>query len=95
MRGADTTLSYHSSRTLLCMKQFRIGRVQEPWTNLDPPIRSPDFYTKETLRKQEAKKRDKESLERKRRSRSSVDLSSVRLLHFSTPVSRACAVSIC
>ena len=26
------------------MKQYRIGRVHQPWTNLDPPIRSPDYY---------------------------------------------------
>lgn len=25
------------------MKRYRIGRVQEPWTNLEPPIRSPSY----------------------------------------------------
>lgn len=75
------------------MKQYRIGRIQEPWTNLKPPIRSPDFYTREALRKQEAKKADKESLERKRRSRTSVDLSSVGLLHTSTTDYRVRVVS--
>ncbi|KAF1951208.1 delta 8-(E)-sphingolipid desaturase [Byssothecium circinans] len=47
MVGRDATDEiniYHSSRTLLLMKQYRIGRIQEPWTNLEPPIRSPDFY---------------------------------------------------
>lgn len=26
------------------MTKHRIGRVQLPWANLEPPIRSPDFY---------------------------------------------------
>jgi delta8-fatty-acid desaturase len=83
------------------MKQFRIGRVQEPWTNLDPPIRSPEVYypkkaqQKAQLKAGAAKKADKESVERSRRSRTSVDLSSVRLLPTNTVVSRVCAVSIC
>ncbi|KAF9729653.1 Delta 8-(E)-sphingolipid desaturase 2 [Paraphaeosphaeria minitans] len=97
MVGRDATDEmniYHAARTLLCMKQFRVGRIQEPWTNLDPPIRSPDFYTKEASRKQDAKKGDKENLDRKRRSRASVDLSSVRLLHHGAMASRACAAAI-
>jgi len=80
------------------MKQFRIGRVHEPWANLEPPIRSPaDFYAKLALRKEEAKakKGDKEGLERPRRSRTSVDLSSVGLFHHNAMLSPACAVSVC
>lgn len=26
------------------MKQYRIGRVRQAWTNLNPPIRSSDYY---------------------------------------------------
>ncbi|PVH94451.1 delta 8-(E)-sphingolipid desaturase [Periconia macrospinosa] len=47
MVGRDATDEiniYHSNRSLLMMKQYRIGRVHLPWTNLDPPIRSPDYY---------------------------------------------------
>jgi delta8-fatty-acid desaturase len=79
------------------MKQFRIGRVQEPWTNLDPPIRSPEvYYAKKAQQKALLKAGgDKESLERSKRSRASVDLSSVGLLHNNTMLSRVCAVSIC
>ncbi|ORX92555.1 delta 8-(E)-sphingolipid desaturase [Clohesyomyces aquaticus] len=47
MVGRDATDEinvYHSARTLLLMKQHRIGRIQEPWTNLEPPIRSPNYH---------------------------------------------------
>lgn len=30
---------YHFDKTLRLMKAYRIGRVQLPWTNLEPPIR--------------------------------------------------------
>jgi hypothetical protein len=26
------------------MKKHRIGRLELPWTNLEPPIRNPDYY---------------------------------------------------
>ncbi|KAF1973065.1 fatty acid/sphingolipid desaturase [Bimuria novae-zelandiae CBS 107.79] len=42
--ASDEINIYHSTRTLLCMKQYRIGLTQEPWMNLESPIRSPDFY---------------------------------------------------
>ena len=64
--------SYHSSRSLLLMKQYRIGRVQEPWTNLEPPIRSPDFY--ENLAADKATKAEAKASRRSK----SVDISSVR-----------------
>lgn len=69
-------LSYHSARSILCMKQYRIGRVHEPWSNLSPPIRSPDFYEKLAQRKAD---RATSAGEKRARSRASVDLSSVRL----------------
>lgn len=31
---------YHFEKTLAIMKAYRIGRVQQPWTNLEPPIRA-------------------------------------------------------
>lgn len=34
-----TTCRYHFDKTLRLMKAYRIGRVQLPWTNLEPPIR--------------------------------------------------------
>lgn len=53
------------------MKKHRMGRVQEPWTNLNPPIRSPDYYTNLAAEKQGVPSAEA------RRSRRSVDLSSV------------------
>jgi delta8-fatty-acid desaturase len=71
--GLTLTLphSYHSSRTLLLMKKYRMGRVQEPWSNLSPPIRSPDYYEKLAARKKAQQAEGKSS----RRSKS-VDLTS-------------------
>lgn len=79
------------------MKQWRIGRIHQPWTNLDPPIRSPNFYTNLTLRKEEekGKRLNKENLDRPKRSRTSVDLSTVGLLHNDTISFGACAASVC
>lgn len=34
-----TLCRYHFDKTLRLMKAYRIGRVQLPWTNLEPPIR--------------------------------------------------------
>lgn len=36
---ALTACRYHFDKTLRLMKAYRIGRVQLPWTNLEPPIR--------------------------------------------------------
>lgn len=47
MVGRDATDEiniYHSNKALLMMTKHRIGRVQLPWANLEPPIRSPEFY---------------------------------------------------
>ena len=78
------------------MKKFRIGRVHEPWVNLDPPIRSPDFYEKLALRKKEhANRRADEAPWTRKRSRASVDLSSVGLFHITTMLSGACTVAAC
>jgi delta8-fatty-acid desaturase len=54
------------------MKQYRIGRVQLPWANLDPPIRSPDYYKNLELKKAKAKANGSD-----RRSKKSIDLGSV------------------
>ncbi|KZV85645.1 fatty acid/sphingolipid desaturase [Exidia glandulosa HHB12029] len=43
MVGRDATDEinvYHFEKTLKVMKAYRIGRVQLPWTNLEPPIRA-------------------------------------------------------
>ncbi|KAF2786539.1 fatty acid/sphingolipid desaturase [Melanomma pulvis-pyrius CBS 109.77] len=55
MVGRDATDEiniYHGAKALLMMKKHRMGRVQEPWTNLNPPIRSPDYYTNLAAEKQ-------------------------------------------
>jgi len=57
------------------MKKHRMGRVEEPWTNLDPPIRSPDYYKNLAIQKQYVPSAEA------RRSKRSVDLSSVRFPH--------------
>lgn len=78
------------------MKQYRIGRIQEPWTNLEPPIRSPDYY-ENRARLRKTAKADHESngeSKKQRRSRASVDLSSVRLLYNDIMLSCACPVSV-
>ncbi|KAF2865135.1 fatty acid desaturase-domain-containing protein [Massariosphaeria phaeospora] len=54
MVGRDATDEiniYHSPKALLMMKKHRLGRIAEPWTNLEPPIRSPDFYKNLAARK--------------------------------------------
>ncbi|OJD32090.1 fatty acid desaturase [Diplodia corticola] len=43
MVGRDATDEinvYHFQKTLAIMKAYRIGRVNQPWTNLEPPIRA-------------------------------------------------------
>lgn len=58
------------------MTKHRIGRVQLPWANLEPPIRSPNYY-----KNLEEKKRVGATLEAERQRRGkSVDLGSVGLL---------------
>ena len=37
------------------MTKHRIGRVQLPWANLEPPIRSPDYYINLERRKNNKK----------------------------------------
>lgn len=64
--------SYHSNKALLMMKKYRIGRVQEPWINLEPPIRAAKPYEKAELDEKKDLKAPHD-----RRSRRSVDLSSV------------------
>ena len=60
------------------MTKHRIGRVELPWANLEPPIRSPDYYI--NLEKRKAKKEavglGHIDSEKSRRGRS-VDLGSV------------------
>ncbi|KAF2121189.1 fatty acid desaturase-domain-containing protein [Lophiotrema nucula] len=75
MVGRDATDEiniYHSNKALQMMKKHRFGRVELPWTNLEPPIRSPDFYTNLAVQKE---KQAGEAADG-RRSRRSVDLSS-------------------
>lgn len=36
------------------MKQYRIGRIQTPWTNLDPPIRSLNALENQKLQEKQA-----------------------------------------
>lgn len=38
------------------MTKHRIGRVDLPWANLEPPIRSPDYYI--NLEKRKRNKKD-------------------------------------
>jgi delta8-fatty-acid desaturase len=61
------------------MTKHRIGRVQLPWANLEPPIRSPDYYINLEKRKN---RRDSlgQNDEKSRRGRS-VDLGSVGYSH--------------
>lgn len=56
------------------MKRYRIGRVQEPWLNLEPPIRAAKPHPESDI---DEKKEYKATHDR--RSRLSVDLSSVSL----------------
>ena len=57
------------------MTKHRIGRVQLPWANLEPPIRSPDYYKNLEKRKEAIGQADSEKSSRGR----SVDLGSVGL----------------
>lgn len=61
------------------MTQHRLGRVELPWTNLEPPIRSPDYYINLKKRQEAVGLTDSE----KSRRGKSVDLGSVRLPHIS------------
>jgi len=57
MVGRDATDEiniYHTNKAILMMTKHRIGRVELPWANLEPPIRSPDYYI--NLEKRKAKK---------------------------------------
>ncbi|KAH7073750.1 fatty acid desaturase-domain-containing protein [Paraphoma chrysanthemicola] len=75
MVGRDATDEiniYHTSKALLMMKQYRVGRVELPWANLEPPIRSPDYYINLELRK----KGKTVALGSDRRSKKSIDLGS-------------------
>lgn len=63
------------------MTKHRIGRVELPWANLEPPIRSPDYYI--NLEKKKKARRDAsagqaEAAIKPRRGKS-VDLGSVGL----------------
>ncbi|KAF2194458.1 fatty acid/sphingolipid desaturase [Zopfia rhizophila CBS 207.26] len=54
MVGRDATDEinvYHSVRALQMMKKYRIGRIEEPWTNLEPPIRSHSYRMNMTSEK--------------------------------------------
>lgn len=76
------------------MKQYRIGRVQQPWTNLDPPIRSPHYYENLAAAAASEKTRvvpDLEEAKRNRRNKS-IDISSVRTPRYSQY--HQCAVSV-
>jgi len=61
------------------MTKHRIGRVQLPWANMEPPIRHPDYYKNLEERKRlERLGAAAPATEKSRRGRS-VDLGSVRL----------------
>lgn len=57
------------------MTKHRIGRVEMPWANMEPPIRSPDYYINLAERKRLAAAPESEKSRRGR----SVDLGSVGL----------------
>lgn len=59
------------------MTKHRMGRVELPWANLEPPIRSPDYYINLKKRKEAAGHAEGE----KSRRGKSVDLGSVGLPH--------------
>lgn len=64
------------------MTKHRVGRVDLPWANLEPPIRSQDYYpnlAKRKAKKDAAAHAHIES-EKSRRGRS-VDLGTVRFSH--------------
>lgn len=64
------------------MTKHRIGRVDLPWANLEPPIRSQDYYPNLEKRKakEEATRQSHTDTEKSRRGRS-VDLGSVGSSH--------------
>ena len=76
------------------MKQFRIGRIHEPWVNLDPPIRSPDFAKTLALRKEDQAKHGHNQSNRTHTC-TKADTSSVRLLYGHIMLSGACLTGIC
>ncbi|KAL6702374.1 hypothetical protein ACN47E_002496 [Coniothyrium glycines] len=79
MVGRDATDEiniYHSNKALLMMTRHRMGRVQLPWANLEPPIRSPDYYKDLQKRKEAVARTDGEQSRRGR----SVDLGSAAAL---------------
>ncbi|KAL5116644.1 hypothetical protein ACEQ8H_005393 [Pleosporales sp. CAS-2024a] len=84
MVGRDATDEiniYHSKKAILMMTKHRIGRVELPWTNLVPPIRSQDYYPnleKRKLRKESFGSSHSHG-EKSRRGRS-VDLGSAAVL---------------
>ncbi len=71
-RTDSTCRSYHSNKALLMMKKYRIGRVQSPWTNFEPPIRAAKPTSRSECNEKAAMKAADD-----RRSRRSVDLTSV------------------
>jgi delta8-fatty-acid desaturase len=73
------------------MKKYRIGRVEAPWTNLEPPIRAAKPHSDSDLDEKTATKAADG------RSRRSVDLSSVSFcpLHALPNVVRVCSIGIC
>ncbi|KAI1534111.1 delta 8- E -sphingolipid desaturase, partial [Pyrenophora tritici-repentis] len=78
MVGRDATDEiniYHSNKALLMMTKHRIGRVQLPWANLEPPIRHPDYYKNLDERKRLERLGAAPATDKSRRGRS-VDLGS-------------------
>jgi delta8-fatty-acid desaturase len=64
------------------MKKFRMGRIEEPWTNLEPPVRRPDYYI--NLKQRKADEKELAAvLEKPSKRARSVDLGSVRAFHSS------------
>lgn len=59
------------------MTKHRMGRVQLPWANLEPPIRSPNYYKDLEKRKEAGGRTDGEKSRRGR----SVDLGSVSIFY--------------
>lgn len=84
MVGRDATDEidiYHSNKALLMMTKYRIGRVQLPWSNLEPPIRREDYYINLEKRKKAAAAKAKgQSVADKSQRTKSVDLGSAATL---------------
>jgi len=55
------------------MTKHRIGRVHLPWANLEPPIRSPDYYINLEKRKRSALAGHADGVQQSKRGRS-IDL---------------------